>query len=72
MDIKEIVNRPYEYPISQEESLFVIREYIRIRKGVVINPEIDVRHGQMKAMIELQMMAEMSNHACLWLREYLN
>ena len=72
MDLKEIVNRPDNYAITQEEVLFVIKEYIKIRKNVDVNPTIDVRSGNMKAIMELQMMIEMATYAVGWLRGKLN
>ncbi len=32
MNLKEIINRDFSEPISQEECLFVLYEYIKIRK----------------------------------------
>ena len=52
--------------------LNVIKEYIKIRKNVDVNPTIDVRSGKMKAIMELQMMTEMATYAVGWLRGNLN
>lgn len=40
MDIKEIVNRPYNVPISQDESLYLIEQYVKDKKGVDVNIHI--------------------------------
>lgn len=72
MDLKEIVNRPDNYTITQDEALFVIKEYIKIRKNVDVNPTIDIRSGKMKVIMELKMMIEMVTYAVGWLRGNLN
>ena len=40
MELKEIISRSTGGEVTQEESLFVIKSYIKIRKGVDVNPII--------------------------------
>lgn len=38
MNLKEIVNRPDFVALSQDESIFLVREYLKARKGLDITP----------------------------------
>ena len=69
MDLREIINRPDDVPIEEEESYFVIREYIKIRKGKNVNPRIETRFGHIYSMQECHLMLNMLNYAIIWLRE---
>ena len=42
MNLKEIINRDFSEPISQEECLFILHEYTKIRKNIEINPIIGI------------------------------
>lgn len=68
MNLKEIVNRDDRKPVSQNECLFVIKEYIKIRKGVDVDPRIETRLGRMKTILDLQLMSQMATHAIGWLK----
>lgn len=68
MDLKEIVNRNPKIPVEQEECLFVIKEYIKIRKNVEVEPMIDTRWGMINTNLELTRMMQMFNHATAWLK----
>jgi hypothetical protein len=75
MNLKEIVFRSDKTPIQQEESLFLIKEYIKARRGVDVNPEIDTRFGYLGSYNEIRLMHEASISAIIWFREnpeYLN
>lgn len=72
MDLKEIVNRPNETPIQEQEACLVIKEYIKARKGVEIQPKIETRLGQIYAMREVNLMHEMLNYAIGWFRQNPN
>ncbi len=65
MNLKEIVNRTDNHVISTEEALFVIKEYIKIHKGVYVNPVIELRHGNIKEILRLKRMADI---AISWIR----
>ena len=69
MDIKEIVNRPDSIPIQEKEAYFVIREYVKARKGVEIDPEIDLSFGSISAIREIHLMHSMLNSAISWYRQ---
>ena len=68
MDLKEIVNRPDDSPITQEEACFVIAEYVKERKGANIKPSIDTRMGSVWADRETQLMYRMLEYAVTWYR----
>jgi hypothetical protein len=68
MNLKEIVNRPDNYVIDQSEALFVIKEYVKARKGVDIEPVINTTNGKIYTGMELQKMTEMATHAVGWFR----
>ena len=68
MNLKEIVNRPDTMLISIEECLFVIKEYIKIRKDVDINPIIDGSGGGIGVFTQLQKMTQIVVPAFAWLR----
>lgn len=69
MNLKEIVNRPNEAPIQQHEAYFVIKEYVKARKGVDINPTIDTRLGVFSANMEIKLMHKLLDYAIAWFRE---
>ena len=71
MNLKEIVYRSEQKAITQEECLFVIKEYVKIRKGVEITPYITPPRGfnAFKTVDELKLMTNMVNHACGWLED---
>lgn len=68
MDLKEIAFRSPNAPIEQEECLYVVKQYVKIRKGVDINPKIDTKFGRIGIERELYIMLLMSNIAINWLR----
>lgn len=68
MNLKEIVFRDYSKPITQEECIFVIREYIKTRKGVDVKPRLKTNFGEFGAIHELSLMIDMTNHAISWFR----
>ena len=72
MDLKEIINRPNETPLEQEEAYLVIKQYVKARKGVDIKPKIEIRRGRLVAMHEINLMHQMLNHAIAWFRENPN
>lgn len=69
MNLKEIVNRHDSIPIQQDEAFFVISEYIKIRKGVDVQPRIENRFGSLHAVAQVQLMGNMLIHAICWLKE---
>ena len=71
MNLKEIVFRSDKLPITQDESLYVIKEYIKLRKGVDVNPTINTSN-EMVAMAHLQIMTRMVRYAIGWLRTNLD
>ena len=68
MNLSNIVNRPFEQPISQDESLFIIKEYIKTRTGQDITPKIETRFGIFNTNMELSRMISMTNYAIGWFR----
>ena len=72
MNLSKIVNRPFEQPITQDESLFVIKEYIKTRTGKDIKPEIETRFGIFNTHRELSRMISMTNYAIGWFRNNPN
>lgn len=69
MDLKEIVNRPDGTPIEEQEAYFVIKEYVKARKDVDIQPQINARMGQIQAMFEVNLMHQMLSYAIAWFKE---
>lgn len=72
MNLKEIINRPNETPLDEDEAYFVLKEYVKARKGVDINPRIEARFSSLNAMREVNIMHHMLNHAIGWFRIELN
>lgn len=68
MDLTEIINRPDETPLQEQECYFILSEYVRARKGVAIVPRIETRFGQMIAERDAAIMHEMLNYAIAWFR----
>ena len=69
MNLKEIVNRPNETPLEEDEAYLVIKQDVKARKGVDIEPRIEIRRGKFVAMHEVNLMHQMLNHAIAWFRE---
>lgn len=72
MDLKEIVNRPNETPIEEQEACLVIKEYIKVRKGGEVQPMIETRQGKFNAIREVNLMRQMLNYAIGWFRQNPN
>ena len=64
MNLQEIVNRDNSYPITQDECLFVIKEYVKIRKNVDIIPALNL----FNLRNEIELMTKLANNAIHWLR----
>jgi hypothetical protein len=69
MELKEIVFRDGRLPVEQDEMLFVIKRYIKARKDVDINPEIDTSFGGFNVLRELTLATKMFIYAVGWFRE---
>ena len=70
MNLYEIVNRNDCMAISQEEALFVIKQYVMIRKGSEITPALRITQPNKLTMVrrsEVQLMVSMTAQACAWL-----
>jgi len=65
-NLKEIVFGDASSPISQDECLFVIKEYVAERKGVEITPFVNPRQNRLALMMQLNLMMEMTNTAIGW------
>lgn len=68
MDLNDIVNRDLSAPITQQGSLFVIREYVKRRKGVEIDPQVSPHSHPFVTLGELNKMIEMTLTAIIWFR----
>jgi len=68
MDLKEIVNRDLDLPLTQEESLFVLKEYVKVRKGQDINPVIIMDMPTPFIIRQLEIMASLTFYAIMWYR----
>lgn len=60
MNLKELIKRNER--LSVEESLFVIKEYVKIRKGVDIVPVLD------PMLMSRFLMNQLTDYAINWLR----
>lgn len=69
MELQELVNRDLRDVMSQGKCLFVIKEYIKTRKGVDVSPKIEVGQPSVFVYQELKLMNYMCNHAINWFRE---
>ena len=69
MDLKEIVNRPIETMMEEEDAYLVLKEYVKVRKGVDIQPKIGVIFGRFGAMHEVNLMHQMLCEAIGWFRQ---
>lgn len=67
MVLSEIINRPQNEDISTQESLFVIQEYVRIRKGRVIRAFIPHLHPVI-IKDQLIKMIKLRDHAINWFK----
>ena len=69
MILSEIVNRPDDQPINQPEAMFVIREYVKIRKGIDIDTRIETGYGNFIVESEVRLMVQMVNVAVVWFKQ---
>tara|TARA_R110000851_G_scaffold305835_1_gene463989 strand:- start:6050 stop:6274 length:225 start_codon:yes stop_codon:yes gene_type:complete len=72
MELKEIVERDINAPIDQDEALFVLKEYVRVRKGRDINPTIITNMPAIFIIQQLELMSKMTLHAIVWFRDNPN
>ena len=70
MNLKELVNRDDSNPLYQKECLFILKEYIKIRKDFELDPYINYSRGDMVALMEMQNMVKMTTYAIGWLRDF--
>ena len=68
MNLTEIINRPNKQPIHEDEAYAILKHYIKVRKGVSVNPKIDIRYGTLYAQVEVSKMHDLLNHAIGWFR----
>ena len=66
MNLSEIINKPEP---TQDEMLFAIQQYIKIRKGEDVNPVIDTSRSNMYTMVQLQQMRRLYFVSAEWLRD---
>jgi hypothetical protein len=67
MDLEELINRPDTEVIYEQEAIFVVEEYLRVRKGrsVRINP--------CDSPFQYKLLVKALSHAVAWFRcERLN
>lgn len=67
-NLKELIKKE---EVTQEESLYILQQYIKIRKNVVVNPAIfqappELIHRQLILMVQL------TSHATVWLLNNLD
>ena len=61
MDIKNIISRNSPIWLNEDEALFLIKEYIKAKKGVNINPQMNLT--SFGAVRELHLLHEMAHTA---------
>ena len=66
MNLSEIINKTEP---TQDEMLFAIQQYIKIRKGEDVNPVIDTSRSNMYTMVQLQQMRRLYIVSAEWLRD---
>jgi len=66
MNLKEIVTRDKRIPVIEDECLFVIKEYIKERKGIDVNPVINL---DTSLMLQYQIMNRLFLCASNWYLE---
>ena len=72
MDIKELANRPDNFPLTQDEALFLIDEYIFEKKSKRVRPRIETRGGVVMMHNEIQLMFKALIVASSYFRNKLN
>lgn len=75
MELREIVNRPDNIPVDEKEMVYVVEQYIHIRKQVKVNvqPGRQVFGGQVfvtqnSYMQDISKLVAAHAYACTWLR----
>lgn len=68
MDLYEIVHRAPELPLEQDEAIYVIKEYIKARKGLNITPIITSEVPNIFTAFEFQKFKLMLAAALTWFR----
>ena len=69
MYLSSIVDKAFAFPLQEQEALYVIKRYVKIRKDIDINPVIDYSFGGMFAGSQLHRMNDMTTHALIWFKE---
>lgn len=68
MNLRDIIYRHNSLPIEQEESLYVIKTYVKVRTGETINPVINPNLPHIFVLDQLQKMIMLTNHAINWFK----
>ena len=68
MNLKEIVFRDDALPIEQDEALFLMKEYIKVRKGVTVEPYIERGSSMLHTKIQLTRLAQTVPYMVMWFR----
>lgn len=69
MNLKEIVFRDDSLPITQDEAVFVVKQYIKDRKGKEVDLSIETHYGTGRAMNQISLLFEMFFTAMFWYRK---
>lgn len=77
MKIENIVRRPNGTPVSQEEAVFLVEQYIKDTKGVKVDINIfkgirDLRNIDILESFHLQEQIELLFHAYIKASDYFN
>lgn len=77
MKIENIVRRPNGTPVSQEEAVFLVEQYIKDTKGVKVDINIfkgirDLRNIDILESFHLQEQIELLFHAYMKASDYFN
>jgi hypothetical protein len=65
MKLKELIEKQ---ELTTDESLFIIQQYVKIRKGLDITPAI-LADNELQFMREIHLMNYLLQHAILWLKQ---
>ena len=68
MNIKSITDKPLTQPITLEEAMHSINEYVKARKGIDPNLILDTRFGNGYNLIQIKMICALSLHAIQWFK----
>lgn len=70
MNLYNLIQQDISTPLSMQECLFILKQYINIRKGIDVNPVIN--KNLFHVQNEVTLMHYMTTHTIIWFKNNIN